>query len=93
MSTVSASDVKVLRDEWGYELRRARDYSRVGRDRKRPLREAEQAHLSRRSPLGEVQRSLRLAPLYAGYGTLIRGYDVANNIEAGECGTSSARSV
>ena len=35
-----------------------------------------------------AEDSLRLAPLYAGYGTLIRGYDVANNIEPGECGTT-----
>jgi Tol biopolymer transport system component len=36
-----------------------------------------------------AEDSLRLAPLYAGYGTLIRGYDVANNLAAGECGTST----
>jgi hypothetical protein len=36
-----------------------------------------------------AEDSLRLAPLYAGYGTLIRGYDVANNLTAGECGTST----
>ncbi|MGZ8456053.1 MAG: peptidase S9 [Gemmatirosa sp.] len=39
----------------------------------------------------DAEDSLRLAPLYAGYGTLIRGYDVANNIEAGECGTVADR--
>jgi hypothetical protein len=33
--------------------------------------------------------SLRLAPLYAGYGTLIRGYDVANNLTPGECGSGA----
>ena len=38
-----------------------------------------------------AEDSLRLAPLYAGYGTLLRGYDVANNIEANECGTVASR--
>lgn len=38
-----------------------------------------------------AEDSLRLSPLYAGYGTLIRGYDVANNFEAGECGTVADR--
>jgi WD40 repeat protein len=37
----------------------------------------------------DSEDSLRLAPLYAGFGTLIRGYDVANNIEAGECGAAA----
>jgi Tol biopolymer transport system component len=34
--------------------------------------------------------SLRLAPIYAGYGTLIRGYDVANNLEPNECGSTAS---
>ena len=33
--------------------------------------------------------STRIAPLYAGYGTFLRGYDVANNIGRGECGTTN----